>query len=122
VWLNPQHGDRLLALPCDLVWATTWMAEANQWIAPELGLPALPVVEWPEPREPAAPGLHWKTAAIVRWAAGRRFCWIDDELTSADQTWAAAHSSAEALLHRVDPRTGLTDEDFDLLADWLGSV
>jgi hypothetical protein len=122
VWLNPRHGSRLLELPCDLVWATAWAAEANQWIAPEIGLPALPVIQWPDPREPAEPGLHWKTGTILQWAGGRPFCWIDDELTPADQTWVAAHTSAETLLHRVDPRTGLTDEDFALLADWFAGV
>ncbi|RSS42439.1 hypothetical protein EF912_30600, partial [Streptomyces sp. WAC07061] len=32
---------------------------------------------------------------------------------------AAAHHPAPALLHRVDPRTGLTDADFAVLARWL---
>jgi hypothetical protein len=42
--LDPAHGRRLMALPCDLVWATTWMADANDEIAPLIGLPELPVV------------------------------------------------------------------------------
>jgi hypothetical protein len=46
--LNPRHGQWLLALPCDLVWATMWMAEANEVIAPRIGLPQLPVVAWSE--------------------------------------------------------------------------
>jgi hypothetical protein len=40
--INPQHGPRLMALPCNLVWATTWMADANEAIAPRIGLPQLP--------------------------------------------------------------------------------
>ena len=47
VWLNPAHGPALLDLPVELVWATTWEQEANEWIGPVLGLPALPVVCWP---------------------------------------------------------------------------
>ena len=35
------QGPRLTALGCDLVWATTWMAEANESIAPRIGLPSL---------------------------------------------------------------------------------
>jgi hypothetical protein len=31
--LNPEHGASLLALGCDLMWASSWMAEANQEIA-----------------------------------------------------------------------------------------
>lgn len=43
--------------------------------------PELPVVDWPdesEADEPAA--LHWKTRALVDWAAGRPFAWVDDEI------------------------------------------
>jgi hypothetical protein len=32
--VDPRHGAWLAALPCDLVWATTWEAEANEVIAP----------------------------------------------------------------------------------------
>lgn len=35
--INPEHGPRLAALRCDLVWATTWMADANECIAPRIG-------------------------------------------------------------------------------------
>lgn len=68
--LAPQHGSRLSALPCDLVWATTWMDDANDEIAPLLGLPALPVVGWPDSDEDGP--LHWKTRALVAWADGGR--------------------------------------------------
>jgi len=51
VRLDPQMGLRLAALPCDLVWATTWEDEANAHIAPRIGLPQLPVVRWPEPSD-----------------------------------------------------------------------
>ncbi|MFF0214388.1 HAD domain-containing protein [Streptomyces vinaceus] len=82
--LDPALGPRLLALPCELVWATTWMADANAWVAPRIGLPELPVVSWPDPSEE------------VR-----------------------AHHPGPALLHRVDPRFGLTPPDFTALAAWL---
>lgn len=120
VWLNPGHGPRLLALPGELVWATTWMTEANQFIGPEIGLPELPVVIWPETRRRSgAAGLHWKTRALVEWAAGRPFVWIDDELTAADREWVGTHHDGRALLHHVDARRGLTDADFTLLDKWL---
>lgn len=47
--LNPQVGPRLAALPCDLIWATTWEQEANTEMAPRLGLPSLPVVHCRSP-------------------------------------------------------------------------
>ncbi|MFF8918205.1 hypothetical protein ACF08M_34100 [Streptomyces sp. NPDC015032] len=71
--INPEHGRRLAALPCDPVWATTWMADANECIAPRIGLPQLDVVIWPEPsdtdEQDERNGLHWKTRTLVHCAA-----------------------------------------------------
>ncbi|MGW1781720.1 HAD domain-containing protein [Streptomyces sp. NPDC002143] len=131
--LDPAFGPRLLALGCELVWATTWLDDANTVLAPWLGLPALPVVEWPgetgetgemEGAEGDSPGggVHWKTPLLVAWAAGRPFVWLDDEITRADRDWVTAHHPGRALLHRVDQRRGLTDEDFAVVEDWIGRV
>jgi hypothetical protein len=77
-------------MPCDLVWATTWEDQANAEIAPRIGLPRLPVVNWPEPsdedeREDQWFGLCWKTRTLVAWANQRPFAWVDDEITDADR-------------------------------------
>ncbi|RAY13793.1 hypothetical protein DPM19_19265 [Actinomadura craniellae] len=122
--LDPRVGLRLAALPCDLVWATTWEDEANTVIAPRIGLPRLPVVNWPEPaiedeREDQWFGLCWKTRPLVTWANRRPFIWVDDEITDADQDWVSAHHPGRALLHRVPPARGLTDADFTTLDHWL---
>lgn len=112
-----------MALPCELVWATTWMADANECICPILNLPELTVVLWPEPSEldeqDARNGMHWKTRTLVGWAAGRPFAWVDDEITDVDRGWVSAHHPGRALLHRVDARHGLGDADFLVLEDWL---
>ncbi|MFD7660067.1 HAD domain-containing protein [Actinosynnema sp. NPDC059797] len=117
---DPSHGPRLAALPCDLVWATTWGEDANRFIAPRLNLPPLPVVTW---REPDALDryyrLHHKTRSLVDHAAGRPFAWLDDEITAADRSWIAEHHPAPALPHRVDPGTGLTGADYSTLTSWL---
>ncbi|ARF71014.1 hypothetical protein B7C62_01135 [Kitasatospora albolonga] len=122
--INPRHGAELAALPCELVWATTWMDEANECIAPLLGLQPLAVVAWPEPSDldgqDERDGLHWKTRALVDRAAGRPFVWVDDEATDTDRAWVAAHHEGYALVHRVDARVGLTDGDYAALAAWLG--
>lgn len=119
--IDPACGPRLASLGCELVWATTWMDDANDSIAPWLGLPSLPVVEWPEDVEDVGErrGLHWKTRTLVRRAAGRSFVWVDDEITDVDRRWVASHHPGRALLHRVDPRHGLTEADFVALAEWV---
>ncbi|MEU3407991.1 HAD domain-containing protein [Streptomyces sp. NPDC006670] len=117
--LDPAVGPRLLALRCELVWATTWGPEANEAVAPRIGLPPLPVVDWPEPAEDEGrDGLHWKTRPLLARAAGRPFAWIDDEITPADRAWTGARHPEPAFLCRVDPRTGLTDADFEALTRW----
>ncbi|MFD3702278.1 HAD domain-containing protein [Nocardia sp. NPDC058658] len=123
VRLDPTHGARLSDLPCDLVWATTWRSEANATVSPLIGLPDLPVVDWPD-LDDTGPldRLHWKTRHLTAFAAHRPFVWVDDEITSHDRTWVRAHHRAPTLLHRVDPHHGLTDADFALLADWLGKL
>ncbi|GAA1631650.1 HAD domain-containing protein [Nonomuraea maheshkhaliensis] len=125
--LDPQVGLRLAALPCDLVWATTWEDQANAELAPRLGLPRLPVVNWPEPSAEAEHedrwlGLCWKTRTLVAWAKGRSFVWIDDEITDADRDWVPAHHPGRALLHHVPSPRGLTDDDFTALDQWLRAV
>jgi hypothetical protein len=122
-----EHGPRLLAMPCELMWATAWMADANEIVGPLLGLPELPVVDSelpvfddPVPLEhDAAAELNWKTRALVEVAAGRPFIWVDDEITDVDRAWVTAHHSGPALLHRVDREFGVVDADLTSVEEWL---
>ncbi|UXY24890.1 hypothetical protein N8I84_41315 (plasmid) [Streptomyces cynarae] len=121
--LDAGLGPRLMALGCHLVWASTWMEEANEVVAPRIGLPKLPVVEWPDACAEGSPrGLHWKTRRLVEWANGRPFIWVDDEISGMDRFWVAAQHPGPSLLHRVDPAKGLVDADFCALAGWLRAV
>lgn len=120
--LDARLGARLAALPAELVWATTWEDQANTEISPLLGLPPLPVVRWPESSgEPEDQWFrqHWKTRTLVEWADGRPFVWVDDEIADGDREWVLARHPGRALLHRVAPDRGLTDEDFAVIAEWL---
>ncbi|UMP05313.1 HAD domain-containing protein [Amycolatopsis sp. EV170708-02-1] len=121
--LDPSHGPRLRALPGELVWATTWLHDANDSLSPRLGLPRLPVVDWPEPSDSdefdARIGLHWKTRPLLDHAQGRPFAWIDDEISGLDRDWVSGHHAGPALLHRVDPQRGLTGDDYRELDEWL---
>ncbi|ONK13131.1 hypothetical protein STBA_38930 [Streptomyces sp. MP131-18] len=71
IWLNPSHGRQLLQLAevYDLIWATTWGDEANTFISPVLGLPELPVVDWPTMHDAGPDGTFWKTRHLVAHAA-----------------------------------------------------
>lgn len=114
------NGQRLRALPCDLIWATAWMHDANKVIAPLLGLPQLPVADLPDaPDDDPVGTLHWKTKTLVETAGGRPFAWLDDELTDLDRAWVAAHHPGWALLHRVDTAVGLTSADLTTVERWL---
>lgn len=98
------------------------MAEANEAVAPRLGLPELPVMEWPDAGADDGPrGLHWKARPLVEWADGRPFIWVDDEIGAMDRVWVAAQHRGPSLLLRVDPTKGLTDADFSALTDWLAA-
>ncbi|MFF0743548.1 hypothetical protein ACFYVL_24445 [Streptomyces sp. NPDC004111] len=123
VRLHRSHGPRLTALPYDLAWATTWMHQANEMIAPAVGLPVtLPVIEWPELFAADPDGLYWKTRPLLAWAAGRPFAWVDDMITDLDTAHVAAHHDAPALLLRIHPKQGLRRPDFVALERWAREV
>ncbi|NED04518.1 hypothetical protein G3I55_22955 [Streptomyces sp. SID6648] len=123
VWLNPAHGPALLGLGYELCWATTWMAEANRWIAPTLGLPELPFVDFGDALFRERPdGVHWKTGPLVDYASGRPFAWVDDEQSEPDHAYVATHHEGPGLLHHVNPRLGLRETDFRTLADFALAV
>ena len=73
--LDPTDGRRLLALGCQLVWATTWMADANEVVAPRLGLAELPIVDFPDEESPER-GLRWKTKPLAQDAGNRPSIWL----------------------------------------------
>ncbi|MFE4591522.1 HAD domain-containing protein [Streptomyces laurentii] len=124
VWLNPAHGNALRALAgaYELVWATTWKDEANEWIGPHLGLPELPSIDWPQMHGKAPRGTFWKTQYILEYAAGRPFAWVDDDITAYDHEYVERNHLAAALLLHVDPQLGLLRADFDRLADWAAAL
>ena len=123
VWLNPEHGPQLLALPFDLAWCTTWQGDANEWIGAHLGLPELPHVPFKENNLPDRPdGTYFKTWETVQWVRGRAFAWVDDQVGDADREYVADIHPGPALLLTIDPATGLLPEHFEELADWAGSL
>ncbi|OXM56441.1 hypothetical protein CFP71_13585 [Amycolatopsis thailandensis] len=139
VWLNPAHGRALLDLAADtglqLIWCTTWLHEANTRIGPAIGLPELPVIEFPhQDLEPDGAGGHhwrrdgsWKWAAASRFAAGRPLAWLDDEHGASHYLRPRTsfdHDRADTptLLCHCDPRTGLLDSHLDQIRAWAASM
>jgi hypothetical protein len=123
VHLNPAHGRRLLELALntgsELVWATTWEHHANDWIAPRIGLPTLPVI----PMSPGAPSEHgemFKTPHVAGYVGRRPFVWFDDQVWAEDEEYLRVHQGLENfLLVHVDPAEGLTSRHLGMAQKWL---
>jgi hypothetical protein len=118
--LNPNDGPRLLELAdrYELVWATTWKDLANVHIGPRIGLPELPWIEWsdPYPTQRTYPGnIMIKTMEVIKYADGRPFAWLDDDLTSYDIKELEKHTCLPIL---VSYKYGIIGEHLDMLREW----
>jgi hypothetical protein len=127
LWLHPDHGAMLAEFSVEhdieLVWCSLWEGSANRVVAPVLGLPRLPFVNFhahPERR-------LWKFPAVAEYAAGRPLAWLDDSFghkrgALAASGFARARRNLPTLLHQVDPGVGLTDVDLADVESWLKTV
>jgi hypothetical protein len=127
MWLNPAHGPALVGLGMELVWATSWGHQANTLMGPALGLPTLPVIEFPAGLEPL-PGrpFAWKYGPVARFAAGRPLAWLDDDFgvyPAARKAFLERRGAAglATTLVEVDPAVGITDAQLAMLARWRRS-
>lgn len=121
VWLNRRHGDMLLALADatggELVWATTWLDQANTLIGPKLGLPTLPVMHWDVVGSP-----RWKFEAALRWSCDRPLVWFDDDFETYPRSYrwfVDQRKSLPTLLRQVHPAVGLSFDDVADAHDFL---
>lgn len=132
MWLNPALGPALLSLAeqagLDLVWATSWEHQANTMMGPAIGLPVLPVIQFPAGLQPL-PGqpYTWKYGPVARYAAGRALAWLDDDFD-------VYPTARDAFVHRrraagwsteligVNPRVGITDNHLAAVTDWARSL
>ena len=105
VWLSPEVGGHLkrLGKAFQLVWCTAWEDDAAEFLAPFLGLPALPVMHF---EEPVGADCHWKWPAIEAFVGDRPFAWLDDEIRRDDLA-RAARRPLPTLLVRVEGTHGL---------------
>lgn len=123
VRLNPLHGPALMSLGAEVIWATTWEHDANEWIGPHIGLPELEVIEWDTNRKWTNRNLYWKTPEIIEWAKinypNNPFIWIDDECTRRDRNEIAFHTDGLGTTLQISPKFGLRDTDFAKLQKWM---
>ena len=106
-----------LAASFELVWATTWEHAANDLFAPELGLPALPVIEFEMD--------HWaptpKLPSVSDWVGERPCAWIDDDLQQDADSWAEGRA-VPTLLVRTDMTEGMSRRHVDRLLAWAAEL
>lgn len=110
----------------ELMWATTWNERANEYIAPAVGLPELPVVEMnlkyrkPQPKfsEYVSIG-EFKADSLVAQIK-EPFVWFDDEHDLAahlkgrlDFPWKVVY---------VDEREGLTEANCAEALKWIRAI
>ena len=110
--LHPDAREWLaeLAEVFDLAWATTWGDMANRVVAPAVGLPPLPTIDFAmDHRAPTA-----KLRSVIAWVGDRPCGWLDDDLHEDADTWAAGRAVPTLLVH-VDTTTGIERRHVDRL-------
>jgi len=122
VLLRHSDGPSMASYGAEIIWATMWEGDANEWIGPHLGLPKLPFIDWDETSKWDSRGLHFKTRRIASWMnehrKGMDFLWIDDECGHHDREWLNDHIEGTASILRVSPKTGLTTRDWAFIGMW----
>lgn len=154
VWLNPEHGHQILELAADTklqpVWATSWLGNANKLVSPAIGLPSLPVIDFPAEdldRSGNAAWLaegRWKYGGISSFVGHLPLAWLDDEhdlqVTLADEppgprreqlshyrshareTFLHGRGDTPTLLCQVDPRTGVDGKHLNQIRSWANTL
>lgn len=113
---------RKLAERFEIVWATTWMEQANDELGPHLGLPKLAAVPFTGAEQALdTPEFSWKLPAVERYAAGRPFAWVDDSLREDAIAWAAERAEPVLVL-RPEWLHGLDEEHLEALLAFADSL
>ena len=126
LWLNPLHGPKLLALGAELIWATTWEFEADEWIGCHIGLPKLPVISVNPVDYRNSEGLYWKTKRVAQWMNENRpgipFLWLDDEVGRRDRDWIEENCAPGSGIRIISPQTGITDDHLEEIMEWKANL
>lgn len=106
----------------DIVWATMWTHNANELIAPIMGIGPFPVIdhndipEWVDDSKlRGIDGL--KIATIDPFVGDRPFAWIDDDISAVARKWAGERNAPTKLV-KPNPTYGLQRDHIDQLIEW----
>jgi len=119
------HGEWLteLAAEFDLAWASGWGLQANDLVAPILGVDVLPFVPMPQPFVPM-PQIpfppHEKVPAIDASVGSRPAAWIDVVVPEA-RAWTSNRRAPTKLVN-TDHTRGLQRNHVDDLLAWAGTL
>lgn len=125
VRLNVNHGPWLLELAdstdSELWWGTSWQDNANEYIAPYIGLPELPVLHFGPLRFSQSNG-SWKSNAVLEKFEKDSvpFLWFDDDFTIP--RYLARIPESTAIVRLVEGRSGISREDIDFAHKWLSMI
>jgi len=107
----------LVVRDVDVRWCTTWQDYANTYFAPQLGLPALPIITG-DPRLRDDTSVDWKVRNIANATPGRPVLWVDDH--PYDDGLRYTHTPRALTEARgIDPTVGITARDVHAMNAWL---
>jgi hypothetical protein len=115
--ISTAAGERLHRLrdDFDLVWATGWEDRANDSLAPMLGLPELPFLNFDGAARFGS--AHWKLGPLNEYAGDRALAWIDDSFDDSCLQWANQRP-APTLLVPTESAYGLEEAHTESLLGW----
>ncbi len=113
-WIKPELGKEVVTLiqaGAHVAWSSTWGEYANERIAPLLGLPPLPVIEFAnhngDPEDEHWMEQGWKFPAVLNYVAGRPLLWFDTRFHAGP---LRANYDLFLRLRRFDAVTGDDDK------------
>lgn len=110
----------LLERQVDVVWATTWHHQANDYFADILGISQLPVGLTKQPRL-TENSPTWKARNLGMNYPGRPLLWVDDNPPSPSlERYRRPQDRAITNFHRIrNWAVGFTDQDVAAMDAWL---
>lgn len=120
---SPAMVEALSALDLNLIWTTTWEADAPRSIGPLIGYGESGSVLYPIQgttyRRFRDASMVWKYEAMRAMYpedSAQRFVWLDDEITNEQIEWAA---SVGGLAISIDPDRGIQRSDIEKIKEYL---